>query len=232
MQSFDEISKLINSNPDCVTNYIFLGDYYLNEHNNVNQAYLCYEYAYNHSSQDAKNDLLQKMNACTDSEDYSVNPFSFIILSYNSRKIMQECLNAIRNYCDSGTYETIIVDNASTDGIREWLLQQPDIRLILNDKFDGFSAGCNQGAKAASPSNDIFLLNNDAIISERSILYLRLVLYTDSDIGIAGPVSCNVIPEQLYDNTVRTKDDWFSIASKINQPLEHALQFSHWFGTK
>ena len=228
MQSFDEISKLIKSNPDCITNYISLGDYYLNEHNNVNQAYLCYEYAYNHSAQNDKNDILQKMNACMDSEDYSVNPFSFIILSYNSMKIMQECLNAIRNYCDLGTYETVIVDNASTDGIREWLLQQPDIKLILNDKFDGFSAGCNQGAKAASPSNDIFLLNNDAIISERSILYLRLGLYTGSDIGIAGPVSCNVIPEQLYDSTARNKDDWFSIASKINQPLEPALQFSHW----
>ncbi|WP_455721932.1 glycosyltransferase [Agathobacter sp.] len=230
MPSFNEIANQIIQNPNCGISYVALGDYYLHHCNNINQAYICYEYAYNHCSSDEKESILSKMKDCKNSDEFSVNPVSFIILSYNAKAIMQECLNAIRHYCDKGTYETIIVDNVSTDGIREWLIDQTDIKLILNNVNSGFAADCNQGAKIANPQYDIMLLNNDAIITERSILYMRLALYTDKNIGLVGPQSCNVIPEQCYnnDNNIRTKDDWFIIAQNINQPSEYPLQASHW----
>lgn len=228
MTTFHEISELIKGNPDRGSSYIALGNYYKHVCNNINQAYICYEYAYNHSLIEEQESILSLMDDCRRSDGFSVNPLSFVILSYNAKEIMQECLNAIRNYCDKGTYETIIVDNVSTDGIREWLVEQKDIKLILNSKNSGFAAGCNQGAKAANPQYDIMLLNNDAIITERSMLYMRLGLYSDSSIGMVGPQSCNVIPEQRYDNTSRTKDDWLTLSNDINQPSENPLQNCHW----
>ncbi len=228
MPSFNEIAEQIIQNPNRGASYVTLGDYYLRYCNNINQAYICYEYAYNNCNSDEKDAISSKMNICKKSDLFSVNPVSFIILSYNAIEIMQECLNAIRNHCDNGTYETVIVDNVSSDGIREWLINQNDIKLILNDVNSGFAAGCNQGAKAANPQNDIMLLNNDAIITERSILYMRLGLYASSNIGMVGPQSCNVIPEQCYDSNTRAKGDWFMIAQNVNQPLEHPLQDSHW----
>ncbi len=228
MQSFNEIADAIIQNPSCGILYVALGDYYLHYYNNVNQAYICYEYAYNHCSSDERETILSRMKNCKNSNKFAVNPLSFIILSYNAKSIMQECLNAIRHCCDKGTYETIIVDNVSSDGIREWLIDQNDIKLILNDSNSGFAAGCNQGAKAACSQNDIMLLNNDAILTEHSMLYMRLGLYASSNIGMVGPQSCNVIPEQCFDNAERTKDDWFVIAQDINQPCEYPLQNSHW----
>lgn len=229
MNDFKELAEEITKNPEEGEAYIALGDYYNKQMHNSNQAYLCFEYAY-HRCKDAvlKEQILQKMTVCRKTEDFSVVPTAIVILSYNAKEIMQECLNAIRTTCDEGTYEVVIIDNVSTDGIREWLMEQTDIKLILNEKNSGFAAGCNQGAKIANPFYDILLLNNDAILTQRALFYMRLGLYSDKKMGIAGPVSNNVIPEQKYDTTERAKQEWFTLADTINQPVENGLQYSHW----
>ena len=223
-----EIIKKIIDNPDDGNEYAMLGDEYLDE-GNVNRAYLCYEYADYLSSGDFKKETAQKMTFCKSSPDFSVHPASFIILSYRIKDIMQECLNAIRNCCIPGSYEVIIVDSSpADDDVRKWLKEQKDITLVLNDRFGGFSAGCNQGVKLAKPDNDIFLLNNDAILTPRAFFYMRLALYGDKKTGAVGPVSANVIEEQLYDTSKRTHDEWLALASSVNQPSLNPIQFAHW----
>lgn len=54
----------------------------------------------------------------------------------------------------------IIVDNASSDGTREWLAAQPDLRVIRNETNNGFAAACNQGMSASS-APFVALLNDD-----------------------------------------------------------------------
>ena len=205
---------------------IQLGDEY--SKTNINQAYLCYEQASSLCVGDKYIEAINKMNSCKISEDFYVHPTSFVILSYNSKDIMIECLEVIRNTCTKGSYEVIVVDSNSTDGIREWLQEQNDIKLILNDKFDGFAAGCNQGAKMAETDNDIYLLNNDAIVTPRSLFYMRLALYSKEKIGAVGPVSSNVMPEQLYDTITRSHDDWLKLSESINQPSSNPIQYAHW----
>ncbi|MDF2520933.1 MAG: hypothetical protein K0R84_1561, partial [Clostridia bacterium] len=86
---------------------------------------------------------------------------SIIILTYNNLEYNKLCIESIREYTQKGTYEIIIVDNHSTDGTVEWLKEQKDLRLILNDENQGFPKGCNQGIEMAEEGNDILLLNND-----------------------------------------------------------------------
>ncbi len=204
--------------------YALLGDYYLYEKQNVNQAFLCYEYSYYHSENYEKVTVKEKMDACRLADSFEVHPVSFVILSYNSKSVMQENLRSIRNCCDYGTYEIIVIDNASTDGVREWLMEQKDIKLVFNDKFPGFAAGCNQGVKIADSYNDIFLLNNDAIMTPRALLFLRIGLYEEKAVGAVGPVSSNVLDPQLYDFTRRSHDEWLKLAEAINQPSTHCMQ--------
>lgn len=221
-----EIMNQINENPNDGSLYIQMGDEYAKT--NCNQAYLCYEHASSLCKSHQLEEIHNKMMECKSNENFCVHPASFVILSYNSKDIMIECLEAIRNTCVKGSYEVIVVDSNSTDGIREWLKEQKDITLILNDQFDGFAASCNQGAKCANLENDIFLLNNDAILTPRSFLYMRLALYSQKKIGAVGPVSANVIKEQLYDTNKRSHDEWMELAELINQASEHPIQFAHW----
>ena len=221
-----DLNNKIKDNPKNGDLYIQLGDEY--SKTNINQAYLCYEQASNLCVGDKYTGALNKMNSCKVSEDFYVHPVSFVILSYNSKDIMIECLEAIRNTCTKGSYEVIVVDSNSTDGIREWLQEQNDIKLILNDKFDGFAAGCNQGAKMAETDNDIYLLNNDAIVTPRSLFYMRLALYSKEKIGAVGPVSSNVVSTQLYDFSSRSHDEWMKLAESINHPSSNPIQYAHW----
>ncbi len=73
----------------------------------------------------------------------------------------QICVDSIRKYTKENTYEIIVVDNNSTDGTREWLKEQKDIVVILNDENVGFPKGCNIGIDASVIDNDILFLNNN-----------------------------------------------------------------------
>jgi O-antigen biosynthesis protein len=221
-----ELYEQITNDPNKGELYIQMGDEYLKT--NINQAYLCYEQASSLCSGDEYSEAINKMNSCRLSKDFYVHSTSFVILSYNSKDIMIECLEAIRNTCTKGSFEVIVVDSNSTDGIREWLKEQKDIKLILNDKFDGFAAGCNQGAKIAEHNNDIYLLNNDAIVTPRSLFYMRLALYSKEKIGAVGPVSSNVGEENLYDKVQRSHDEWMKLSESINHPSSNPIQYSHW----
>lgn len=59
----------------------------------------------------------------------------------------------------------LVIDNASTDGTREYLaaLNMPNLRVILNDENVGFGRACNQGIAMAREINArcITFINND-----------------------------------------------------------------------
>ena len=74
---------------------------------------------------------------------------SIVILSWNTLDFTRECIESIRRFTKEGTYEIIVVDNASEDGSREWLREQTDVRLVENTKNEGFPKGCNQGMALA-----------------------------------------------------------------------------------
>lgn len=119
------------------------------------------------------------------------NKTSIIILTYNNLHYNIICLDSIRKYTDAGSYEIIVVDNNSTDGTREWLKEQSDIKLILNDENIGFPKGCNIGIDAAEKNNDILFLNNDTNVTPRWLSNLKTCLYSNDKIGAAASITNN-----------------------------------------
>ncbi len=115
---------------------------------------------------------------------------SIVILTYNNLEYNRNCLESIRKYTEPGTYEIIVVDNCSTDGTREWLGTQENIKLLLNDFNAGFPKGCNMGIALAEKENDILLLNNDTVVTVNWLKNLRTCLYSNEKIGAVGAV-CN-----------------------------------------
>ncbi|NRY63610.1 glycosyltransferase [Clostridium beijerinckii] len=141
---------------------------------------------------------------------------SIIILTYNNIDYNRICIESIRKYTATGTYEIIIVDNNSTDGTREWLKEQNDIKLILNDENVGFPRGCNLGIDAAEKDNDILLLNNDTKVSPRWLDNLKICLYSDESIGAVGPITNNCSNYQGINVPYSTIDHMIEFASNNN----------------
>ncbi|MGL5380859.1 glycosyltransferase [Clostridium sp.] len=121
---------------------------------------------------------------------------SMIILTFNKLDVTKACIESIRKYTEQGTYEIIVVDNNSTDGTREWLKNQKDIKVILNEENLGFPAGCNLGIRVAEKENDILLLNNDTVLTPRWLDNLKTALYSSYEVGAVGPISNCVANQQ------------------------------------
>src|SRR3989344_7419444 len=85
--------------------------------------------------------------------------FSFIIVNWNVRELLERCLLSIAKFSSHINYEIIVVDNASMDGSVAMMRERfPQINLIANTKNLGFAAGVNQGIKQAR-GGDIVLFN-------------------------------------------------------------------------
>ncbi|MFT5873873.1 MAG: GT2 family glycosyltransferase [Clostridium sp.] len=116
---------------------------------------------------------------------------SIIILTYNNLVYNKICIDSIRKYTKESTYEIIVVDNNSTDGTREWLKDQKDIVVILNDENVGFPKGCNIGIDASAIENDILFLNNDTVVTPRWLDNLKVCLYSCDSIGATASITNN-----------------------------------------
>ncbi|WP_026511774.1 glycosyltransferase family 2 protein [Butyrivibrio sp. LC3010] len=198
--SIDEYAVLIEglrAHYDNYELYFMLGLYY--RYRNADQAYLCFENALHFCDEPEDEKVIRK--ALEDISDRSnVRGTSIVIVSYNDYELLRECLRAIRRYCPENGYEVILVDNASTDdAVLRLLKEQADsdshIKLKINDKNEGFSAGCNEGLELSNPENDVFFLNNDAVLMPNALFWLKMGLYADKRNGAAGAVT-NCAPSQ------------------------------------
>jgi N-acetylglucosaminyl-diphospho-decaprenol L-rhamnosyltransferase len=112
---------------------------------------------------------------------------SVIIVSYNTRELLRECIESI--LCEQGDglgVEVIVVDNASADGSAAMVAERfPQVRLIANPDNRGFGAACNQGMEVAR-GRYALILNAD--IRAQPGALQRLVEFMDAhpDAAICG----------------------------------------------
>ncbi len=116
---------------------------------------------------------------------------SIIIVNWNVKEDLVNCLQSIQKNPASEPFEIIVVDNASTDDTVEAVrMNFPDVIVIANDKNRGFAAANNQGIKRAV-GKYIFLLNPDTIVHPDSLDILVKFMDENSDVGACGPQLLN-----------------------------------------
>jgi hypothetical protein len=94
---------------------------------------------------------------------------SVIIVSYNTKDILCNCLQALFEHSKGVDMEVVVVDNDSRDGSAAMVRNEfPSVRLIENQVNTGFAAANNQ-AYALSRGKYIILLNPDAYLKHGSI---------------------------------------------------------------
>ncbi len=86
---------------------------------------------------------------------------SVIIVNYNVTQLLRNCLASLQNYLPETDYETVVVDNASTDSSWKALISEfPEVLFIPSETNDGFAKANNKAVKAAQ-GEYILLLNPD-----------------------------------------------------------------------
>ncbi len=87
---------------------------------------------------------------------------SVIIVTWNGRSFVEPCLEGLARQ-RGVTFETILVDNASSDGTAELVRRRfPDVRIVELSENRGFAGGNNAGVREAT-GEFVAFLNNDAI---------------------------------------------------------------------
>lgn len=119
------------------------------------------------------------------SELLSAEPIiSIIIVNYNGKKFMDDCLAAIRKHVLL-PHEVIVVDNASSDGSVDHLRNNhSEITLIESENNLGFACGNNLGSVYAK-GKYVLLLNNDTVLCTDLSSAISLFEQQD-DIGALG----------------------------------------------
>lgn len=112
---------------------------------------------------------------------------SIVIVSYNARDYLRECLRSIEGTTPTSLqYEVIVVDNASTDGAPDMVASEfPWVRLIRNASNVGFSRANNQGA-AASTGRYVLLLNPDTVVLDGAITAMVEFADQHPDAAVVG----------------------------------------------
>ncbi|MFP5222106.1 MAG: glycosyltransferase family 2 protein [Acidobacteriota bacterium] len=89
-----------------------------------------------------------------------------VVVSYNCRDVLLDCLESIRRSRQTVSYEVHVVDNASTDGTVEAVTRlHPWVKLTASPENLGFSRGNNLVLRVAE-TPFVLLLNPDTLVSD------------------------------------------------------------------
>lgn len=109
---------------------------------------------------------------------------SIVIVNYNTRQLLADCLDSLLAASPpSGGLEIIVVDNASSDGSQA-LVQDayPQVRLVALTQNLGFSAANNRGTAVAQGEYVLFL-NSDTQVAVDALAEPVRYLQAHPDVG-------------------------------------------------
>ena len=112
---------------------------------------------------------------------------SVVIVTYNSRRHIDACLESAVETLPPLEYETVIVDNASPDSTSLAVRQRwPAVRVIDAAGNLGFARATNIGIRQSSGAF-VLVLNPDTVLRPGAIKRLVEVLESTQDVAVAGP---------------------------------------------
>jgi hypothetical protein len=116
---------------------------------------------------------------------------SNIIVSWNAKEYLDECLQSIDKNAPHFKFETIVVDNASTDGAPDLVAEKyPQVHLIRNPENLGFAKANNVGIEK-SEGKYVCLINSDAVVLKDCLDLMCRYMDEHPDIGVLGPKVLN-----------------------------------------
>ena len=124
---------------------------------------------------------------------------SVIILNYNVRFFLEQCVASVQEALTNIDSEIIVVDNNSSDDSCEMIkMRFPNVKLIVNNSNLGFPKGNNIGVAVAN-GDYICILNPDTVVASDTFEKILAFAEKQENLGIVGckliDGSGNFLPE-------------------------------------
>jgi GT2 family glycosyltransferase len=111
---------------------------------------------------------------------------SIVIVSFNTRDVLRECLQSVEREASAFSVEVFVVDNNSSDGSPEMVEREfPHIRLFRSQVNLGFASANNVALEVAG-GRYIVLLNSDAFLEPSSLALAVQHMDRQPSVGLAG----------------------------------------------
>ena len=116
---------------------------------------------------------------------------SITICSWNTLEDTRACLQSLREAKDEGSFEVVVVDNASEDGSADMVESEfPEFVLLRQYTNLGFTGGHNLAIEQAK-GRDVALLNSDTVVHPGAIRTIIAYMGAHPETGVVGPKLLN-----------------------------------------
>jgi len=116
---------------------------------------------------------------------------SIIIVNWNTRDLLRDCLNSVYSETRATSFEVFVVDNASSDSSVEMVKKEfPQVRLIENQENLGFAKANNQAIKQNS-GQYVLLLNPDTVVLSGALDKMVAFMRAHPAVDASGPMILN-----------------------------------------
>ena len=148
---------------------------------------------------------------------------SVIILNYNTKELLEDCLNSVKAHMNEISMEVIVSDNASTDGSPEMVKKKFPWVKYIEGPNEGFSKGNNR-ARPLVKGDMVLFLNPDTIVHDNVFARTTRYLKEHKDVGA---VTCKlVLANGKMDKDIRRRfpTPWISF-----QHLVLGMDRAYWY---
>ncbi|MGO8772928.1 MAG: glycosyltransferase family 2 protein [Terracidiphilus sp.] len=152
---------------------------------------------------------------------------SIVIVSWNAKRYLAECLESLAVYGSAWVREVIVVDNASTDGTCEMVVSRfPDVKLLRNESNLGFAKANNIGIAQCS-GEYVCLVNSDVKLIHDCFTPMLNYMRNRPDVALLGPKMLGA-DLGVGRSTMRFPTVWNSICRALG--LDRVFKGSKLFG--
>lgn len=173
---------------------------------------------------DAKRDVATSAPQTVTAPDLSV-----VIVSYNVREYLADCLRSLPAGCHGLSTEVLVVDNASRDGSADLVAHDfPETRLLVNDKNLGFSRAVNRAIESAR-GRYVLLLNPDTVVPPGQLARLVAIADRWPEVALVAPQLRDPVTSVIHPSfrpfpTWRTAFIHYTLA----KPFLRLFPLPHW----
>ena len=118
--------------------------------------------------------------------EFTSNNLTFVIVTFNSRKVIYDCLNSLPK-----DFHKLIIENSSDKELKKELEQNYDKTEVVLSKNIGMGAGNNLGI-IKSNTRYVYVLNPDVVLKNDTILNINNSISELNNFAILSPVSDNL----------------------------------------